>query len=147
MLRINRQTDYAMRVMLSLAKKPIGTRLSSAKIQREMQIPKAFVSRIVAQLSSNGLLRTYAGRDGGLELPRPAGEISMRDVVEAFEKPVLLSECLKPNGEEDCPFLNTCPVRPKWGRIQEAMLKEMAAINFEDLAKEAAAIQLISALA
>ena len=36
MLKINRQTDYAARVILALAKHGEGVRLSSAEIQREM---------------------------------------------------------------------------------------------------------------
>ncbi len=51
MLKINRQTDYAVRVVLALAKHGEGARLSSADIQQEMLIPKAFMSRIVAQLA------------------------------------------------------------------------------------------------
>lgn len=143
MLQINRQTDYAVRVVLALAKQPPGTRLASGAIQREMLIPKAFISRIVAQLAANGLVQTFAGRDGGLELPRPASEITLKDVVEAFKGPILLSECLQPNGEEDdCPFRVGCPVSNKWGRVQMAMLREMAAISFESLAQEAAGIPL-----
>jgi Rrf2 family protein len=137
MLRINRQTDYAVRVILALTKRGPGTRLSSSEIQREMLIPPAFMARIVAQLAKTGLLNTYPGRDGGLMLPRPAGEITLRDVVEAFEGPILLSACLQVRGEDDCPFQSNCPVRTKWGRVQVAMLREMAAINFADLAQEA----------
>ena len=77
-----------------------------------------------------------------LELPRPASEITIRDVVEAFEGPILLSECLEFRGEDDCPFRVNCPVRSKWGRVQAAMLREMASITFEDLAREALAIPL-----
>ncbi|RJP49912.1 MAG: Rrf2 family transcriptional regulator [Anaerolineaceae bacterium] len=148
MLQINRQTDYAVRVVLALAKHPQGTRRASGAIQREMLIPKAFMSRIVAQLAANGLVQTFAGRDGGLELPRPASEITLRDVVEAFEGPILLSECLQSKGEEDdCPFRVGCPVSNKWGRVQIAMLREMAAITFEGLAQEAAGIPVsVSAL-
>ena len=142
MLQINRQTDYAVRVVLALAKHPIGTRLSSAKVQQEMLVPKAFMSRIVAQLAANGLVRTFAGRDGGMELPRPASEITLKDVVEAFEGPILLSECMQSKGEDDCPFRVNCPVRTKWGRVQVAMLREMASITFEDLVNEAVGISL-----
>ena len=39
MLRINRQTDYAVRVILALAKRSEGTRLSTGEIQQEMLIP------------------------------------------------------------------------------------------------------------
>src|SRR6266498_5226575 len=142
MLRINRQTDYAVRVILALAKRREGARLSSADIQQEMLIPKAFMSRIVAQLSRDGLVNTFPGREGGLMLPCPASQITLRDVVEAFEGPILLSACLQVKGEDDCPFQASCPVRPKWGRVQVAMLREMASITFEDLAKESLGIPM-----
>jgi Rrf2 family protein len=137
MLRINRQTDYAARVVLALAQKGEGARLSSMTIQQDMLIPKSYMGRIVAQLAQAGLVTTFAGREGGLQLPRPASQITLRDVVEAFEGPVLLSECMQAKGEDDCPFLTNCPVRTKWGRVQVAMLREMAAISFADLALEA----------
>ena len=136
MLKINRQTDYAVRVLLALARRGQSTRLSSADIQQEMLIPKALMARIVAQLSRAGLINTFPGRDGGLMLPRSASQITLRDVVEAFEGPILLSACLQVKGEDDCPFQATCPVRTKWGRVQVAMLREMASITFDDLAKE-----------
>jgi Rrf2 family transcriptional regulator, iron-sulfur cluster assembly transcription factor len=142
MLRINRQTDYAVRVILALAKRGEETRLSSATIQREMQIPVSFMGRIVAQLAQAGLVKTFAGRDGGLQLPRPAAEITLRDVVETFEGPLLLSECMQAKEEADCPFQANCPVRTKWGRVQVAMLREMASITFADLALEAESVPL-----
>jgi len=140
MLKINRQTDYAVRVLLCLAQHGEGTRLSSAEIQQEMLIPKAFMSRIVAQLSREGLVNTFPGRNGGLSLPCPASQVTLKDVVEAFEGPILLSECLQVKGEDDCPFQANCPVRSKWGRVQVAMMREMASITFESLAQEAAGI-------
>jgi Rrf2 family protein len=142
MLKINRQTDYAVRVVLALAKREEGARLSSADIQKEMLIPKAFMGRIVAQLSRGGLINTFAGRDGGMSLPRRPSLITLKDVVELFEGPVLLSECMQVKGEDDCPFQANCPVRPKWGRVQVAMMREMAAITFEDLAKESLGVPI-----
>jgi Rrf2 family protein len=136
MLRINRQTDYAVRVLLALATRDEGTRLSSTIIREEMLIPASFMPRIVAQLANAGLVRTFAGRDGGLQLARPAAQLTIRDVVEAFEGPLLLSECMQPNGQDDCPFSTSCHVRSRWGRVQNAMLREMASINFADLGRE-----------
>ena len=142
MLKINRQTDYAVRVILALAKREARVRLSSGEIQREMLIPQAVMPRIVAQLARAGLINTFPGREGGLMLPRPAAQITLRDVVEAFEGPILLSECLQSKGENDCPFRTNCPVSPKWGRVQVAMLREMAAITFESLAQEALGVPI-----
>ena len=142
MLKINRQTDYAVRVLLALAKQGEGARLSSAEVRREMLIPQALMARIVAQLARAELINTFPGREGGLMLPRPAAQITLRDVVESFEGPILLSECLQFKGEDDCPFRTNCPVSPKWGRVQVAMLREMASITFESLAQEALGVQL-----
>jgi len=143
MLKINRQTDYAVRVVLALAKRGEDIRLSTAEIQQEMLIPPALMTRIVAQLAREGLVNTYPGRDGGLMLPRPASQITLKDIVEAFEGPILLSECLQAKGEDDCPFRTNCPVRSKWGRVQVAMLREMASITFEDLVQEAVGIPMV----
>jgi Rrf2 family protein len=143
MLKINRQTDYAVRVLLTLAKRGEGVRLSSGEIQREMLIPQALMPRIVAQLAHAELINTFPGREGGLMLPRPAAQITLRDVVEAFEGPILLSECLQYKGEDDCPFRTNCPVSPKWGRVQVAMMREMAAITFEGLAQEALGVPMV----
>jgi Rrf2 family transcriptional regulator, iron-sulfur cluster assembly transcription factor len=143
MLKINRQTDYAIRVLLALAKQSEGARLPSSEIQREMLIPQTLMPRIVAQLARAKLLKTFPGREGGLMLPRPAAKITLRDVVEAFEGPILLSECLQAKDEDDCPFRTNCPVSPKWGRVQVAMLREMAAITFESLAQEALGLPMV----
>jgi len=140
MLKINRQTDYAVRVVLSLAQRGEGIRIHSAEIQQEMLIPQALMPRIVAQLAREGLVHTFPGRDGGLSLPRPASQITLKDVVEALEGPILLSECLQVTSEDDCPFQSNCPVRSKWGRVQVAMMREMASITFEELVQEASGI-------
>lgn len=141
MLRINRQTDYAIRVVLALASHEANTRLSTTTVQKDMFIPPSFTPRIVAQLSNAGLIKTFAGRDGGLQLARPAAEINLLDVVAAFEGPLQLSECMQTMNEDDCPLHEDCPVRAKWGRVQAAILREMASITFEQLAKESLSIQ------
>ena len=143
MLRINRQTDYAVRVILALAKRGEGARMSTGEIQREMLIPPVLMVRIVARLAKTDLLKTFPGRDGGLMLPRPPSKITLKDIVEALEGPILLSQCLQAKGEDDCPFRANCPVRTKWGRVQVAMLREMASITFEDLAKEALGVPMV----
>ena len=136
MLRINRQTDYAIRVLLALAREPEGKRLASSRIGEQMLIPKAFLTRIVAELAQAGLLVTFPGREGGLQLARPAGLLTLKDVVQAFEGPLLLSECLL--DDLACPFEGACPVRTRWGRLQKLILDELEQTNFAALAKDTA---------
>lgn len=135
MLKINRQTDYAVRVILLLAKQPAGAKLATALIRDEMLIPGAFIPRIVARLAAEGLVTTYPGRDGGITLARPAEQITMLHVVEAIEGKLCLSECFE-DGSVDCPFEIGCPVRGRWGRLQAAMVRELASMNFADIIRQ-----------
>ena len=136
MIRITRQTDYAIRVVLALAKAGTDTMLSSAKIQDETLIPKALSARIIANLAKGRFIVTYPGRDGGLTLARPAVEINLREIVEYFEGNFLVSECL--HGCGSCPLDHSCPIRTRWGRLQSLILSELERTNFAELAQEAA---------
>jgi Rrf2 family iron-sulfur cluster assembly transcriptional regulator len=139
MIRINRQTDYAVRVILSMAKRRPDERVSTAEIRKEMLIPPALAQRIVADLARGEFILTYPGRDGGLKLARPAREINLRQIVEFIEGEFFISDCLVDAGE--CPIDNKCPVRFRWARLQSMMVRELEQITFEDLARDALSVQ------
>jgi Rrf2 family iron-sulfur cluster assembly transcriptional regulator len=132
--RINRRTDYSIRVMLSLAKRPFGERLSTSTVQDEMLVPRSFLQRIIADLSRAGLLATYPGPNGGLQLSRPAEQITLRHIWEAIEGELLISDCLKSPGE--CPLDCECPVRSRWGRLQSLIVHELGRTTLAELAAE-----------
>jgi len=94
-------------------------------------------SRFVQHAGGKGEALLPAAGKGASQLMLAAGK------VEAFEGPILLSECMQAKGEDDCPFRTNCPVRSKWGRVQVAMLREMASITFEDLVQEAVGIPML----
>jgi Rrf2 family protein len=139
--KINRRTDYSIRTMLCLARHPVGTRLPAQQIQETMLIPRAFLNRIIAELSRAGLIKTFAGPNGGLELAQPAGETNLRQIWEAVEGPLLISDCLIAPGA--CPLDQSdlatpgCPVRSRWARLQRLILNELESTNLAQLAEEA----------
>ena len=139
MLRINRQTDYAVRVLLALAKRPPETLLSTAEVREEMLIPKSVSLRVVADLARGGFIHTFPGRDGGIKLAHPPEKINLLQVTEHFEANFSISECIHAKG--DCPFEETCPVRRRWARLQKVITTELENITFEDLRQDALALQ------
>jgi Rrf2 family protein len=142
MFKVNRKTDYSVRVMICLAKQPAGTRLPTQTVQEEMLIPRPFLQRIIANLSKASLIRTFPGPNGGLELALPASEINLRHIWEAAEGSLNISDCLKAPGE--CPLDVTCPVRSRWSRLQAVILEELEASTLEILALEANHLTSIS---
>jgi Rrf2 family protein len=139
MIRINRQTDYAIRVILALAKQGDEALLPTSQIQQDMLIPKALSLRVVAELAKGGFIVTNPGRSGGLKLARSAAEINLRQVVTYFEKNFTVSECL--HKSDSCPFDQSCPVRCRWARLQDLILQELENTTFDELAREAASVE------
>ena len=135
MFRVNRQTDYAVRVVLALSKKPQGTRVPTSEIGREMLIPPALLTRIVAKLANGGFIKTQTGREGGISLAHLPNQINLLQVVERFEGPLILSDCTLKEG--DCPFENKCPVNCQWKRLSDLFRGEMSNITFEQLVAQA----------
>ncbi len=139
MLRINRQTDYAVRVILSLCKKAKGSRVSTSEVGREMLIPPSLLQRIVAELAGGGFIHTQAGRDGGITLAHEPRQITLLQVVEHFEGELYLSDCILKPGE--CPFEKKCPVHCQWVRLKNLLRDEMSRITFQQLVEEGRLIE------
>lgn len=134
MLRISRETDYAVRVLLALARHAPGERVLTREVREEMLIPKHIVGRVVARLAKGGFIESLRGRGGGIRLARPPQEINLREVVTFFERSFSISDCLE--SPEICPFTSACPVRRRWARLQNLVLRELESITFADLAAE-----------
>ena len=143
MLRINRQTDYAVRVVLALAKRPAGARVPTADIRMEMLIPPAFLQRIVATLAAEGFIITQPGRDGGISLARQPEEINLLQVVEAFEGPIWLSDCVE--HLDSCVFGRTCPVNRRWERLKDVIRAELESATFDSLLVDGASLEMLQA--
>ncbi len=130
-MQITRQADYAVRAMVYLAQLGPERRAATSQIAQEKQIPPSFLAKIVSQLSVAGLLQTSRGARGGVALARSPEEISLLDVVEAIDGPILLNECVGENGM--CVFGNDCPMKPVWCDAQHELVERLGKTNFANL--------------
>ena len=127
-MQITRQADYAVRAMVYLAQLGPEQRASTSQIAQEKQIPPSFLAKIVSQLSVAGLLQTSRGARGGVSLARSAADISLLDVVEAIDGPILLNDCVAENGS--CAFGDSCPMQPVWCEAQKDLVGRLESTNF-----------------
>ena len=131
-MQITRQADYAIRAVRYLAKQGPNQRSATSTVAQEMKIPPSFLAKIISQLSIAGLLHTIRGARGGVTLARDAKEISLLDVVEAIDGPILLNECV--GAPADCEFSDDCLVHPIWVEAQESLVKRLRETRFDKLA-------------
>lgn len=130
-MQITRQADYAVRAMIYLAQLGPEQRASTSQIAQEKQIPPSFLAKIVSQLSVAGLLQTSRGARGGVSLAKDPSEISLLDVVEAIDGPILLNECVADSSS--CSFGSNCPMKPVWCDAQQELVSRLSKTTFANL--------------
>lgn len=136
MLLINRETDYAGRVMLYLARQAAGTRTTAQEVARICLVPRAIVRRVVTRLTSAGLLASVRGSGGGISLGRSPEDITLLDVVQAMEGDPVLNTCV--SDPQFCPLMEDCTVHNAWVRGHEMLLAYLRGVTFARLAQEGA---------
>jgi|DewCreStandDraft_2_1066082.scaffolds.fasta_scaffold01826_5 Rrf2 family protein len=134
-MQLSRRGDYGLRLVLELALTPPGEFVPAATIAEKQDIPLAFLGKIINQLVVAGLVRTQRGARGGVTLTRSPADISLLDVVEALEGPLLLNTCLRAPGT--CQRDIFCPIYTAWGQAQAALVHSLRSITFDTLADQA----------
>lgn len=131
---VSRGADYGIRAMLDLASQPVDQRTVTEQIAERQGIPVAFLSKVVAQLTQSGLLRTYRGAAGGVFLGRPADDINLRQVLEAVQGPIVLNQCTGPY--DGCPKAATCPACRVFLEAQKSLQEMLERASLAELAVE-----------
>ena len=107
-MRMTRQCDYALVVLVSLAGRE-NERMSCAEMARELSIPLHFLAKILQKLCRAGLVASREGSGGGYYLARAPATITVADVLRATDEPVRLVECAE--GDDcGCPRLLVCAI-------------------------------------
>lgn len=136
MLRISRRTDYAVRMMIAVARAPHGTFIPTPQIGAQQGIPQPFLAKVAGDLKRGGLILTAPGRSGGVSLTRPATAITLRHIVEAVEGPIVLNAALV-QADESHSAHRTDPVQSTWQHIQQVLESELDAVTLAALAAHA----------
>jgi Rrf2 family protein len=128
MMQITRQADYAIRAVLHVSKLGQNQLVSTSQIAEAQHIPPSFLAKIISQLSLAGVLQTARGARGGVTLAKPPTQITLLEVVEAIDGPILLNQCV--NDEHACNFGQECPLQPVWCNAQSELVQRLSETNF-----------------
>lgn len=128
------ETDYAVRIVSCLVTS--GRRMDAKSIAEETSVTLRFSLKILRKLVAGGIIKSYKGTQGGYELARTPGEISLNDVIETVEGPFYISRCLGGDyecGHNDASAGCSCPFREVYDQISEDVSKRLKAFTFDML--------------
>jgi len=129
-MRISARTDYALRVLVSLAS-DASRPLTCEGIAEQQGIPYRFLKSVVRDLRLAGLVRSQRGCEGGYWIGREAASISLADVVGAVD-----GELLTVNGEVPDPAGYPAPaarLETLWRGLHTHLTDIFAGVTIADL--------------
>ncbi len=130
-MMITKKAEYAVSAMVDMASLEEGKSTTSKAISERQNIPGTLIVQILSLLRKAGWVQSERGASGGVYLIADPSQITVREVIELFDGPFMITRCLL----QDTPCQNKeeCPLRNIWIEAQEKMLEVLEKATVKDL--------------
>ena len=129
---ITKETDYALRALLNLARE--DGYLSSREIAGREKIPLHFLRRILQSLIKAGVIESREGAAGGVRLKAKPEKIRLTDIIKIFQGRIQFSECVFK--KKICTNHATCVIRKRIEKIENQVADEFGNTTIADLIQD-----------
>ena len=95
-MRITLESDYALRIITSLAER--DSIVDAGTLAQTTSVSQRFALKILHKLATAGLVISFKGVKGGYKLAVGADEITLKQVIELIDGPIMMVRCLENSG-------------------------------------------------
>jgi Rrf2 family protein len=117
MLKLTRKSEYGLIALLHIDAWRDGGLVTAKEIAETYQLPAELLGKVLQSLAREGLVESVQGARGGYRLNIPIESVSLGEVIEKLEGPIVITPCC--DGSMDCRQVKTCNIRNPVQRIQE----------------------------
>ena len=128
---IRKDTDYAMRMLAHLAENELQDFISVKTIAKEQDVPTDYAYKIIRKLNTAKITKSQVGAHGGVMLNKELKFITLRDVIEAIQGSIYISECVLNSGI--CSRNPVCKFSPCWAAIQQELMCTLEKTTLADI--------------
>ena len=132
-MRLTTKGRYGVTAMLDLAMHGEDKPLTLAEISQCQDISLSYLEQLFAKLRRGGLVSGVRGPGGGYRLTRPAGQISVADVIISVDEDIDITRC---NGKENCQDGDACLTHYMWLDLSNDMLRFLQGISLADVVEQ-----------
>lgn len=93
-LKISEAASLALHTMYYITATDDDKLINTKDISDSLHVSEAHLRKVVQRLVKAGFLETYRGPRGGIKLAKKPEEITLMNIYEAIEAPMILSNCL-----------------------------------------------------
>ena len=134
-MRFTSMFRYGLRALAILAENYGERPVSAKEISSREEISSSFLEQLLAQLRRNGLIEGVRGPGGGFKLRKHPSEISIGEIVEALEGPVLVAKCIAGDGNPDhrCARYDDCSAVPILRNLERDFSRVLDSYTLSDV--------------
>lgn len=129
-MKLSTKSRYAMRAMLFLAAMEQEGPQPLSRMA-ETGLPADYLEQLLGRLRRSGLVRSVRGKQGGYLLAKPAGDITLLQVIDAVEGMNRMNLCAC--DETTCESRASCGLQSAWDKVTEGLFDLMASYNLKDM--------------
>jgi Rrf2 family protein len=130
-MKMSTKGRYAVRILLSIGRYQKNGPVPKKVIAAEECISADYIEQIIVPLKNEGLVVGLRGVKGGFQLAKDPSQITVYDILCAYEGDVILVDCAR----NDCKGLdkNICVTRPVWEGASKVLEDYFSKITLKDL--------------
>jgi Rrf2 family transcriptional regulator, cysteine metabolism repressor len=136
-MRLSTRMRYGTRGLLELALHYDQGPLSVTEIAEQQALSVKYLENLLGRLHAGGLVRSLRGAQGGYELSRPPGEITLRRVFDVLEGAEAFVPCT--DDHTMCTRWPDCVTQQVWAKMHAAAMQVLEETTLADLAAQARA--------
>lgn len=131
-MQLKKYTDYALRVLIYAGTKSNQELVSIKEISETFSISQHHLGKIVFELNQKGLIETFRGRNGGIQLALAPEDINVGTIVRDLEQDFTLLECFD-RETNHCILSPACKLKHALHEALEAFFSVLDQYTLEDL--------------
>lgn len=129
-MQLTLHTDYALRLVLLLARSPTGA-ITVVEAAGSLRVSEHHLAKVAQSLVHAGVLRSQRGRNGGLMLAVDLHTLRLGDLVVRLEPNMDLVRCMAPDGA--CTLLPGCQLKGALYEARQAFVDRLNTHTVGDL--------------
>lgn len=129
MIKLGKLTDYAVVLLVQLAREGEGASCAASHLAARTGLPEPTVAKVLKKLSQEKIVDSARGATGGYKLAKLPSDISVRTVIEAMDGPIAITTCV----DSSCATEIQCPAKGKWTPVNSAIRAALDAVTLSDM--------------
>ncbi|MCK5849500.1 MAG: Rrf2 family transcriptional regulator [Kiritimatiellae bacterium] len=130
---VTQETDHALAVLCYMAGESFSDCVSARDLAEALDAPYGFLRKILRRLALHGIVSSTRGKGGGFHLLVSPAEVSVYKVMEIFQGPLYVTECVTKT--RVCSRKKTCPLCGPLNEVGVRLSKELDGITIAGLVK------------